>query len=154
MPDLIFFFQAVLEGIYFFTQNVVDFQFLLYHLLQLINIGINIVINKPLTLNLRNQLALLSQQFSIFFYGSHMCCKYFFLLFKDISDFFLKGKIFLFVLIFHCSFHSTYIFLHFFLFLSPSIIFNFNFLCNLILTFFFFQGLFVSTVLVHNILFD
>ena len=61
MSNFLLFSQAFLEVLYLFAEQVVHFQFFLYNCLQFFDVGINIEVDIPYTLNFRDQFTLLSE---------------------------------------------------------------------------------------------
>jgi hypothetical protein len=130
VTKLLFLVQALLEMVYLLGQEVVHLELLLHHILQFVNIRVNIEVHVPHTLNLGYQLTLLSQQLGVLFDGSHVSGKDLLLLFKNVRDLFLECKIlFTDVVIFEGRLHDIDVFLRLFLvdFIHLSMNFFFHF---------------------------
>jgi hypothetical protein len=93
VPNLLLFGQTLLEVLNFLAEQVVHLQLFLYYCLQFFDVGVNIKVDIPYALDLRNQFTLLGEQLSVFFDSRHVSGEYLFLLFQNVGYFLLEGEV-------------------------------------------------------------
>lgn len=138
MPDLILLIQAFFKMLNFLTEKIIHFKLFLYNCLQFLDIRVNIEVYIPNSLNFGNQLTLLSQQFCILLYCCHMGREDLLLLFQNVCNLLLEGKILLSnIIILNSRLHDVNILLSLSSLLSQFLLLYFLLLLNLFLNKFF-----------------